>query len=189
MSRVRGLHRVVLLGMKHSGKSSLGRLLAGRWGCPFHDADEALEALYASRHGKRITAREIYVRLGPEGFFEMEAEALRELASRLGEASHVIAAGGRTPLNPKAQGPLRSLGLAVLLDVPAEALWERAVRGGIPAFVGPTDPRGDFLALARERDPQYREFADLVVPLDPKARPRDNEDRLATAIEAYEQGA
>ncbi len=188
MSRVRGRHRVVLLGMKHSGKSTLGRRLAGRWGCPFADTDEVLEAWYASRHGAPITAREIYARLGPEGFFEAEAEALRGLASRIGDGDSVIAAGGRTPLNPGAQALLRGLGLAVLLDVPAEALWERVARAGIPAFVGPEDPRGDFLALARAREPQYREIADLVVALDPAGSLDENEGRLAAAIEAHERG-
>lgn len=180
----RGLPRVVLLGMKHSGKTTLGRLLAGRWGCPFHDTDEVLEQSYASKTGARASAREIYARLGPEGFLEAEAEALAALASRLAEGGHVIAAGGRTPLNPKARPILRSLGLAVLLDLPAEALWQRVVRGGIPSFVGPEDPRGEFLALAAAREPEYRRFADLVVRLDPESPVEENERRLAAAIQA-----
>ncbi len=180
----RGLHRVVLLGMKHSGKTTLGRLLAGRWGCPFHDTDEVLEQSHRSKTGARASAREIYARLGPEGFFDAEAEALAGLASRLAGGSHVIAAGGRTPLNPRARPILRSLGLAVLLDLPAEALWLRVARGGTPAFLGPKDPRGEFLALAAARDPEYRRFADLVVTLDPEGPVEENERRLAAAIEA-----
>jgi shikimate kinase len=170
--------------MKHSGKSTLGRRLAGRWGCPFYDTDDVLEAwVAAAAGGVRAPAREIYARLGAQGFFEAEAEALADLAPRLG-ASHVIAAGGRTPLNPAARPLLRSLGLAVLLDVPAEALWERVARKGIPAFVGPENPREEFLALARARDPEYRRFADLVVALDPAGPVDENELRLFAAIEA-----
>lgn len=184
----RGLHRVVLLGMKHSGKSTLGRRLAGRWGCPFHDTDEVLEAFYAGPGGAgaRVPAREIFARLGPDGFFDAEAAALADLASRLGGGSHVIAAGGRTPLNPKAQPLLRSLGLAVLLEVPAETLWQRVIRGGVPAFLGTEDPRGEFLALARAREPEYRGFADLVVALDPRGAVEENQERLRAAIERRE---
>jgi shikimate kinase len=176
--------------MKHSGKSTLGRRLAGRWGCPFHDTDEFLEAFYAASGAvARIPTREIYTKLGPDRFFDAEAAALADLASRLGGGSHVIAAGGRTPLNPAARPLLRALGLAVLLEVPAEALWRRVVRGGIPAFVGPQDPRGEFLALARAREPEYRRFADLVVELDPEGTVEENEQRLCAAIEARETQA
>jgi shikimate kinase len=182
--QVAAARRVVLLGMKHSGKTTIGRRLAGRWGCPFHDTDQILEEHQALLSGTRTSTREIYTRLGPEGFFEAEAAALRAFASRLGDGSCVVAAGGRTPLNPHAAGVLRALGLAVLLDVPAEAVWERVARRGIPPFVDPADPRGSFLALAAARDPEYRRFADLVVPLDPAAPADENENRLADAIDA-----
>ena len=34
---------VILIGMKHCGKSTIGRMLAERWGCPFFDVDPMIE--------------------------------------------------------------------------------------------------------------------------------------------------
>ena len=53
-----------LLGMKHTGKSSLGRLWAARHGWDFYDLDALLEA----QAGGDRTSRQIFQNEGPGGF-------------------------------------------------------------------------------------------------------------------------
>ena len=48
---------IVLIGMKHCGKSTLGEALARRWACPFHDVDAMIEATYACEAGRRSSIR------------------------------------------------------------------------------------------------------------------------------------
>jgi shikimate kinase len=179
--------RAILIGMKHSGKSTLGRMLAGRAGVPFYDTDRVMEARFAARGGIDRPVREIFRKLGAEGFSHFEVETVRELASRLG-GDHVLALGGRTALNPQLHELLRGLGTIVFLEVDPEHLWARVSGGGIPSFLDPRSPREDFLRLYGEREPRYREMADLVVRLCGTADPEENLDRLEAALQEVGDG-
>jgi shikimate kinase len=77
--------RIVLTGFMGAGKSTVGRLLAGRLGWPFRDIDAVLTAEH------RLTIAEIFARHGEECFRALEAEAI---ARTLEEDSVVIALGG-----------------------------------------------------------------------------------------------
>ena len=57
---------VVLAGIKHCGKSTLGRMLARRWNVPLVDTDLELEAEFARRTGRAAGSREIFRELGEE---------------------------------------------------------------------------------------------------------------------------
>lgn len=76
---------VVLVGLMGSGKSTVGALLAERWGSDFVDLDTVIE----SRSG--MSVREIFDREGEAGFRAREAEATREIRP---SGPVVIAAGG-----------------------------------------------------------------------------------------------
>jgi len=160
---------VVLIGMKHCGKSTLGRGLARRWRCAFFDVDELLEKDYARQAApagaERVSAREIFRREGEAGFAELEARVVRQLAEKLAAKNEraVVAVGGRTALNPAAQGLLRGLGRVVYLKAQPQELLKRVRRGEWPAFVDEKDPEGDFLRFCAQREPQYEHVADTVV--------------------------
>jgi len=64
-----GRDRIVLVGFSASGKSTVGRLLAGRLGIPFVDLDEEVEALA----GRAI--REVFSREGEDVFRALEVRA------------------------------------------------------------------------------------------------------------------
>ena len=70
---------VVLAGIKHCGKSTLGRMLARRWNVPLVDTDAELEAEFARRTGRAAGTREIFRELGEEAFRKLEAEVIRIL--------------------------------------------------------------------------------------------------------------
>ena len=76
-----------LLGMKHTGKSSLGRLWAQRKGWDFYDLDNLLE----SQAGGGRTSRQIFAEEGRERFQQYEAEAARLIAGRLAQGKAVLA--------------------------------------------------------------------------------------------------
>jgi len=160
--------KVVLIGMKHCGKSTLGAALAARWGCPFYDVDPMMEAIYACDTGRRLTVRELWVQEGEGTFRQLESQVICDLYLRLSRsaASHVVAVGGRTALNPQVRALLGGIGRKVYLQVAPEELLARATRAGWPPFLDPENPAADFLTLCREREPYYQQQADLVVNLD-----------------------
>lgn len=138
-----------ILGMKHSGKSTLGALAARRLGWDFADLDYLLEKEYPGTH--RLSAREIYRELGQETFQAYEARAALKVVPLLEKGSFVLAWGGGTATNPAAVQALRDYGVLVLLEERSELLFERIVRGGLPAFLSKQNPWEDFQRLYQER--------------------------------------
>lgn len=107
------LSNVVLIGMPSSGKSSIGRLLSGRFGKRFLDLDQMIEA----RFQKRIP--EIFAAEGEAGFREKEALCAREAGKERGA---VIAAGGGTVLREENVRALRQNGSMVFIERELSAL-------------------------------------------------------------------
>ena len=136
-----------LLGMKHTGKSSLGRLWAQKKGWDFYDLDNLLE----SQAGGGRTSRQIFAEEGRERFQQYEAEAARLIAGRLAQGKAVLAWGGGTVTNPEAVDALGSVGTLIILAEQCEVLYERILRGGLPAFLSADRPWQDFQTLFRER--------------------------------------
>lgn len=142
---------VYLVGMPGSGKSTVGKELAGRFGVPFVDLDVEIE-----RETGR-TVPEIFAGDGEAAFRAMEARALLE-ASRHDPA--VVACGGGVVLEPANRIALRSSGICVYLDVPLAQLESRVQ----PAADRPLiREQGDLARLLEAREPLYREFAAHVV--------------------------
>ncbi|HUV07458.1 MAG TPA: shikimate kinase [Spirochaetia bacterium] len=170
--------KIILFGMKHSGKSTLGRALARFLGCPFYDVDELIENAFKTELCRKMSVREILAHYGEKGFNEREERTVYDLYNRLkteeeiqrqgGTPSSdcVIALGGRTPLNRKLAGILKDLGLNIFLKVDALEMWRRAMKNGIPSFLKSPDPMEEFLALYKKREPHYEKHADLTVCLD-----------------------
>ncbi|MFP4053988.1 MAG: shikimate kinase [Phycisphaerae bacterium] len=158
---------IVLMGMKHCGKSTLARRLAEATGRRFYDTDDVLEETYRRRTGARYSCREIFSLHGEAYWDGLELAAVQTLAERLAlcDDEAVIALGGRTAMNPEAQPIVRKLGTTVLLDVDVDELYRRVAAGGIPPFLDPADPAGSFARLCEQRLAVYRQLAEVVVPL------------------------
>jgi shikimate kinase len=159
---------VILIGMKHCGKTTLGSALAARWQCPFYDVDQMIEQYNERETGQRLTVREIFSKGGEERFRELEARAVCDLFLLLdkSEDSNVVAVGGRTALNKKVDALLSVMGLVVYLEVSPDEMFARVTRSGLPAFVDENDPENHFLKLHEERSPHYRRLARLTVNVD-----------------------
>ncbi|HUX50062.1 MAG TPA: shikimate kinase [Spirochaetia bacterium] len=163
---------VYLMGMKHSGKSTLGSLLASKWEVRFVDLDDWMVTRFLAAHGlpedePSPGIRNIYRSLGAVGFRRLEADAARALASELDESreSAVIALGGGTIENEEAMDALATRGTFVYLEEDAELLFKRIERGGIPPFLAGNDPHAIFLGLYAIRTALYRQKASIAVPL------------------------
>lgn len=158
---------VVLIGMKHCGKSTVGRELARLVSGRFVDTDSRIEERFAKEHDSRRTVREIFAQHGEACFADLERRVVRELASQIqaDQARWVVALGGHTALQPDLQPLIRDMGRVVYLRVDPAELLRRVLAGGVPPFLDPADPEGSFLALCRLRAPVYESQADLTVDL------------------------
>jgi len=147
---------IVLVGFMGSGKSSVGRELARRFGAPFVDVDERIE----SSAGSPI--RELFAREGEPVFRAREKAALREALSVKG---CVIATGGGAFSDEENRVLLRTYARVVYLEAAVETLLERLAGDlGRPLLRG-----GDRETVVREllsrRVPGYR-TADVTVRTD-----------------------
>ena len=152
----------VLMGMKHCGKTTVGRLLAEKQGKEFIDLDEYVEALFLREKGRPLSVREIYCGEGKAAFGALEAESLSRIAGEYAADKRLILAlGGGTIENPLALAALARGSLFVYLDEDEDVLFRRIAAGGIPAFLDGADPRAAFHLLYEKRTALYRKKADI----------------------------
>ena len=145
---------VIFIGMRASGKSSLGRRLARAAGRPFLDLDDEL----ARRAGRPVD--ELLAERGEAAFRRLEAPVLEWAATRRG---HVIATGGGAVLHPRPFAALAATGPVVYLQAPAAELARRDAARPRPALTA-LDPRDEVAELLRRRDPLYRRRASFTIP-------------------------
>lgn len=145
---------IYLVGMMGAGKTTIGRQLARRLNRPFVDTDHEIEA----RTGVKIPV--IFEIEGEAGFRRRESQLIEELAAAGGA---VLATGGGAVLDPANRAAMGRSGLVVYLSVPPELLWERTRNDKNRPLLQVADPRGRIGELYAQRDPLYRELADLVV--------------------------
>ena len=113
---------IILLGIKHCGKSTQGKLLAKHFDCPFFDTDDEVTVLT----GKN--PRQIYTEQGKEAFLEAEKQACEKLADKLSSINKaVIATGGGICNNPAALEVLHKLGTFVFLNADEKTAANRIV--------------------------------------------------------------
>jgi shikimate kinase len=105
-----------LVGLSGAGKSSVGRLLAGRLGWPLLDTD----TLIVKSAGREIA--QIFAVEGEARFRDMEAAALRQA---LEGPPAVVATGGGIVLHAENRALLRERAFVVWLDAPTATLAAR----------------------------------------------------------------
>lgn len=150
------MKNVVLIGFMGTGKSSVGRLLAMRLGCAFHDLDKKIEETCG------ISIPQMFARHGEPYFRAREKEAVRAAAARSGL---VIATGGGTVKDAENVALLRSSGILVALTADVDTILCRtAARGARPVLDGADagDRRAAVVRLLEERRALY-EGADIAV--------------------------
>lgn len=148
---------IFLVGPMGSGKSAVGRRLAGRLGLEFVDSDDEIE----SRTGVDIPY--IFEREGEAGFRQRESDVLDELTQRRGV---LIATGGGAVLDAATRERLKARGCVVYLRTSVGQQLARTRRGEQRPLLNNPDPRGTLERLMMQRAPLYEESADLTVDTD-----------------------
>lgn len=146
---------IVLIGMRGSGKTAAGRILAQKLGRELVEMDE----LITQRDGLNIP--EIVAKHGWAKFREIEAEIAGEVA-RLDKI--VNATGGGVVTSQKNIQELKRHGILVWLEASVETLLERIGHDtNRPLLVSGRTQREDMAITLRERQPLYQKCADYIV--------------------------
>ena len=121
---------LALIGYRGTGKSTVGRMLAGRLNRPFLDADIEIE----SRAGRSISS--IFTEWGEPEFRDREERTLAELTATFPDA--ILATGGGAILRPANRAVLAQFGLVVWLRAGHDELARRIEADGVSAASRPS---------------------------------------------------
>ena len=146
-----------LVGPMGAGKSAVGRHLARLLHFEYVDSDDEIE----TRTGVDIPF--IFEKEGEEGFRKRETKVIDELSQREGV---VLATGGGAILDPESRNRLGGRGFVVYLYTSVQQQLERTERGRERPLLGDGNKAQVLETLMQERDPLYREIADLIVETD-----------------------
>lgn len=166
---------IILLGIKHCGKSSQGKLLSKELNCPCIDIDEKITELT----GK--TPRQIYNESGVTAFMQKEEEACKEIASLYKDKQIIISTGGGICDNPPALEILSSLGTFIYLKVAEKLSCDRILNKAqkisetqwqdLPAYISSKNPKSEeeirtiFHDFYIKRNELYSKIADHTIEL------------------------
>jgi shikimate kinase len=138
---------IFLIGFMGTGKSTVGRLLAGELGFAFVDLDEVIV-----RDAGRSVAQ-IFAAEGEAGFRAREEAAVRAVAAL---RNTVVATGGGAACREANLSTMLAAGRVVALSAPpAEVIRRTGTGPGRPLLHGKADPEGVAAALLAEREPFY----------------------------------
>ncbi|MGP1677720.1 MAG: shikimate kinase [Burkholderiales bacterium] len=137
-----------------AGKTTAGRQLAAELGKTFHDTDHEVER----RTGVKIAL--IFEIEGEAGFRAREKQVVDQLTQL---ANVVLATGGGAVLDADNRRHLAERGLVVYLHGQPKDLWHRTRHDKSRPLLQDTDPLEKLQFLYLQRDPLYREIADVVI--------------------------
>ena len=148
---------IFLIGPMGAGKSAVGRQLARTLHLKFKDSDDEVE----SRTGVDIPF--IFEKEGEAGFRKREAGAINDL-TKLDVV--VLATGGGAVVDAESRSRLGGRGFVIYLYTSVDQQLARTNMGRERPLLENGDRRETLEALLQQRDPLYREIADLVVDTD-----------------------
>ena len=154
MAEQADLSRLFLIGPMGSGKSTVGRHLADLLGFVFLDSDAEIE----TRAGADIPW--IFDVESEEGFRRRETAVLKDFAQR---SQAVIAAGGGAIMAPTNRDLMARSGVVVFLNVSVAQQLKRTGSGEGRPLLQEGDREETLKNLMAEREPLYRELADVII--------------------------
>ncbi|MFA7117499.1 MAG: shikimate kinase [Sphaerochaetaceae bacterium] len=149
-----------LCGIKHCGKSSLGKVLAKAWNRPWFDADDLIRQCL----GPEVSIRTYYQKQGLRAFQSLECQTL-EKALNEARVFSIFSLGGGACDNPKLLEMVNGRGVSIYLRVSEQVLLKRIMKDGIPPFLDKEDPQTSFAALYARRDKLYGKKCAFVIDL------------------------
>lgn len=137
-----------------AGKTTVGRQLAARLFFPFVDTDHEVER----RTG--VSVATVFEIEGEDGFRRRESAVIQEL---LDNPPIVLATGGGAVLMETNRRTIARSDLVVYIAVDPKGLYERTRHDRSRPLLQVSDPLEKLRELHAQRDPLYREVADIVV--------------------------
>lgn len=163
--------KVILIGYRATGKSTVGMLLSKKIRIPFVDTDRLIE----KTAGRPV--REVILYEGWERFRERETQAIMSLSLM---DSCVVATGGGAILAPVNRELLKKSGILIYLKTPLEDIVGRLERDAQKEQTRPQFTSGGLLeetkAILAERIPIYESVADYAVDTNDKSVVRVRDD-------------
>lgn len=145
---------IFLVGLMGAGKTTVGKLLAKHLRKTFLDSDHEIQR----RTGVAIPV--IFEIEGESGFRARESTVLKDLAEM---ENIVLATGGGAVLSLENRQLLSRSGTVVYLRAVVDDLWARTRHDRNRPLLQTTDPRAKLEELFAQRDPLYREVADIII--------------------------
>ncbi len=145
---------IFLVGPMGAGKSTVGRQLAEALSYTFRDSDQEIQR----RTGVDIPT--IFEFEGEEGFRNRERQVIEDLVA---EDRIVLATGGGAILNAENRQNLAARGVVIYLHCSPDQQYSRTSRDRNRPLLQTEDPLARLREIMDERDPLYRQVADLVV--------------------------
>ena len=176
---------VFLIGFMGTGKTTLGRALGAAAArgelpgvpptCRYVDLDDYIE------EAQRASVREIFARIGEDGFRQLEAEAIRTVAA---QGDVIVGCGGGTPCHCGNMEWMLAHGLTVLLEASPEVLLRRLLEAQDqrPLLRGLTPPQlVRFIADKQAERAPFYERARCRFPSDLL----ESEAEIASSVAAF----
>lgn len=145
---------IFLVGLMGAGKTTVGKLLAKLQDKTFYDSDHEIER----RTGVNIPL--IFELEGESGFRKREAQTIAELAVM---ANVVVATGGGAVLLQENRETLARHGKVIYLRADVDELFHRTRGDRNRPLLQTENPRDRLRELYAQRDPLYREIADMII--------------------------
>jgi shikimate kinase len=148
------VQNIFLIGPMGAGKTTVGRQLADYFRKEFIDSDQEIQR----RTGVDIPT--IFEFEGESGFRQREQEVIEELTK---QDEVVVATGGGAVINEANRKALSSRGVVIYLHCTVQQQFDRTHRDKNRPLLQTENPKEKLKSLMDERDPLYRQTADLLI--------------------------
>lgn len=143
-----------LVGLMGAGKTTVGKILAKHLHKTFYDSDHEIE------HRTGVNIPLIFELEGEAGFRRRETATIEELVK---QHNIILATGGGAVLAKQNRENLSRSGTVIYLCAQPEELYHRTKGDKNRPLLQTDNPRAKLERLFAERDPLYREVADIVI--------------------------
>ncbi|MBN1524022.1 MAG: hypothetical protein JW904_06055 [Spirochaetales bacterium] len=152
---------IIFMGMKHCGKTSVGKKIARELNHPFFDLDDLVVEQYRVQYGHKKGVEDIFREEGASIFYRIEAYTFNHFSKHEAQLHEefVLSLGGRTPLNPLLGKSLEQCGYCIYINTPFESIRDRIMKKGTSVLVQNNNPVQYLKELYDIRHPVYSKRA------------------------------
>ena len=166
---------IIFVGMRGSGKTAIGKLVAAALGIPFFDSDHEIIA------AANLDIPEIFERHGEAYFRAGEERVIQRLIT---DGPAVISLGGGAFISQTTRDAIAKHGISVWLTADLDLLMNRVMRRpGTRPLLQTADPRATLAELKTAREPVYVK-ADLHVPSS-KVSKNNTRDAVLSELKSF----